>query len=295
MPSERSVLLGLIGAGIGASLSPALHEEEAAAHAMRCVYRVLDIDEPGRGIDAAPRLLRAAREVGFDGLNVTHPCKRIVLNHLDELGGDAERVGAVNTVVFAGGRAIGYNTDGLGFARSFQRGLVGARLDHVVLLGAGGAGAALAHAILSLGARELTVVDVDEEQAVALAASADTWFAGDARPAGPSRLPELLARADGLVHATPTGMVGHPGLPLEANLLHPRLWVADIVYRPLETELLSAARGAGCRVLGGGGMVVFQAAEAFRLFTGVEPDSERMMSHFDRLIRAEALASAAGR
>jgi shikimate dehydrogenase len=283
----------LIGSGIGPSLSPALHEQEAAALGVRCVYRILDIDESGRGVEATGRLLCAAREVGFDGLNITHPCKRIVIDHLDGLSAEAAQVGAVNTIVFADGRAIGHNTDGVGFARALRRGLPDAALEHVVLLGAGGAGAAVAHALFSSGAQQLTIVDLDGERACALAAAATTWSAGTASAEHPGRLDAVLARADGLVHATPTGMAGHPGLPVPEGSLHPGLWVADIVYRPLETELMTTARRAGCRVLGGGGMVVFQAAEAFRLFTGVEPDPERMTAHFDQLVKAEAVASAA--
>jgi shikimate dehydrogenase len=86
-------------------------------------------------------------------------------------------------------------------------------------------------------------------------------------------------------------MAHHPGLPLDPDLLRAELWVADIVYRPLETELLRRAREAGCRTLDGGGMVVFQAAEAFALFTGLEPDRERMLRHFARLVDAPALAA----
>ena len=89
-----------------------------------------------------------------------------------------------------------------------------------------------------------------------------------------------MASADGLIHATPTGMTKFPGLPLPAELLRPALWVAEIVYFPLETELLRVARGLGCRIMNGSGMAVFQAAEAFRLFTGITPDAERMRRHF---------------
>ena len=99
-----------------------------------------------------------------------------------------------------------------------------------------------------------------------------------------SELAPRVEAADGLVHATPTGMAAHPGLPLPAELLRPELWVADIVYRPLETELVRAARAAGCQVLDGGGMAVFQAVDAFRLFTGIEPDADRMLAHFADLV-----------
>jgi shikimate dehydrogenase len=239
-------------------------------------------------------VLAAARLTGFAGLNVTHPCKQTVLEHLDELSAEASALGAVNTVVLADGRATGHNTDGTGFAASFERGLPDAGLDGVILLGAGGAGAAVGHALLRLGARRLTIVDVDGERAAGLARSLGRHFEAERVGCGaPGDLPRLLADADGLAHATPTGMAAHPGAPIDLELLRPGLWVADIVYRPLETELLRAAREAGCPTLDGGGMVVFQAAEAFELFTGVEPDRERMLRHFARLAEREAAAAGA--
>ncbi|GAA3309411.1 shikimate dehydrogenase [Nonomuraea dietziae] len=231
-----SYLTGLIGSGIGPSLSPPLHEREAAHHGLNYVYRLLDTDVLGQDIG---ELVRTARRFGYDGLNITHPCKQAVIPHLDELSEDARMLGAVNTVVFDGERAIGHNTDWTGFAESFARGLPDAPTRRVVQLGAGGAGAAVAHALLTMGADTLTVVDADPARATALAAELETRFGtGRARPAVQADLAELLAGADGLAHATPTGMARHPGLPLPASLLRPGLWVADIVYRPLETELL---------------------------------------------------------
>jgi shikimate dehydrogenase len=225
--------------------------------------------------------VRTARRLGFDGLNLTHPVKQTVLPHLDELGPDAAALGAVNTVVFEADRAIGHNTDWAGFHQSFVRGLPDAPLRTVVLLGAGGAGAAATYALLGLGADRIVVIDTEPRRAEKLASR----FGRDrVRPASPAELEGLLPTADGLVHATPTGMAQHPGLPLPAALLRPELWVAEIVYRPLETELIRAARAAGCRTLDGGGMVVYQAARAFELFTGVTPDAERMLAHLTTLV-----------
>jgi shikimate dehydrogenase len=121
--------------------------------------------------------------------------------------------------------------------------------------------------------KRLDIVDVDEEAARALAQ----------RVGGTPGQLDDLAQADGLIHATPVGMAAHPGLPLPAALLRADLWVADVVYRPLETELLRRARELGCRTLDGGGMAVFQAAGSFALFTGVEPDRERMLADFAEL------------
>lgn len=280
-----SYLIGLIGSGIGPSLSPALHQREADHHGLRLLYRRIDIDRLGLGADAAGDLVRDARRLGYDALNITHPCKQTVIPHLDELSEDAAALGAVNTVVFDGERAIGHNTDWSGFAHSFARGLEDVPTRHITQLGAGGAGAAVAHALLTLGADRITLVDADPERAAALAAELVRRFgARRADAAPPNRLTDLLAGADGLVHATPTGMAHHPGLPLPVELLRPGLWVADVVYRPLDTELLRHARALGCRTLDGGGMAVFQAAHAFRLFTGREPDAERMLAHMTTLV-----------
>lgn len=275
-------LLGLVGTGIGPSLSPPLHEREAAELGRSCRYRLWDLDE----LDRSPGdVLAEARAAGYDGLNVTHPCKQVVIAELDELSPEAAALDAVNTVVFSRGRAVGHNTDWSGFARALRLRLPDAALDRVVLLGAGGAGAAVAYALLQLGAGQVRVLDVDTARAARLAISLRERF-GDRiiQGSGPA---EALADADGLVHATPTGMAAHPGLPLPADLLRPDLWVADVVYRPLETELLRAARARGCVAVGGASMAVFQAAAAFRLFTGLEPDVERMLRHFDELVRAE--------
>jgi len=285
--SSHSYLVGLVGSGIGPSLTPPLHEREADELGIRYLYRRLDLDVLDRPATAIGEVLGAARLAGYDGLNVTHPCKQLVIDHLDELSPDAAALGAVNTVVLKDGRTVGHNTDWSGFARSFDRGLPDAPLTSVVLLGAGGAGAAVAHALLTLGTAQLTIVDVDQWRARGLAtALSDRFGPGRAIGGTAGDLADALATADGLVHATPTGMAAHPGLPLPADLLRPDLWVADIVYRPLETALVGAARALGCRVLDGGGMAVFQAVDAFKLFTGVEPDADRMLAHFATLVSA---------
>jgi len=271
-------LVGLIGADIQTSLSPPLHEDEAARLGLRYWYQLIDIAELGLSAADVGDLVKAAGRLGFRGLNITHPCKQEVVKFLDELSPDAADLDAVNTVVFAGGRAVGHNTDHYGFAESFRRGLPDAPTGRVLQLGAGGAGAAVAHAIVRLGAAHLTIADADADRARRLADRLSGRAAVEAAPV--ERVPELIAAADGLVNTTPVGMEGRPGLPLDPDLLRPGLWVADIVYRPLETRLLAAARRRGCRTLDGGGMVVHQAAEAFRLFTGREPDVARMLRDF---------------
>lgn len=278
-----AILAGLIGAGIGGSLSPALHEREGAEQGLRLIYRRLDLTAPGRVPSTLPALLDAAERTGFAGVNVTHPAKQDVLALLDDVSDDARALGAVNTVVLRDGRRVGHNTDGTGFAAAFARGLPDVTRDRVVQLGAGGAGAAVAHALLGmLRVGRLAIADTDPARAAALVAALRSRFgAGRALPV--DDLPAAAAEADGVVNCTPVGMARYPGLPLPEALLRPALWVAEIIYVPLETPLLRAARARGCRTLGGGGMAVFQAAGAFRLFTGVAPDAERMLRHFETL------------
>lgn len=278
----KKLLLGLIGAGIQRSLSPALQEEEARHHGLRMHYQLIDLDPLGLGVDSLPELLTGAKRLGFCGLNITYPCKQAVVPLLGALSDEARALNAVNTVVMRNGTLTGHNTDCSGFTEAFRRGLPDVALDRVVQLGAGGAGAAVAYAALALGARELTVFDRESARSEELAASLALRF-GEARVRAGTDLAAAMAEADGLIHATPTGMAKLPGMPLPAALLEPRHWVSEIVYFPLETELLRAARARGCRTLDGGGMAVFQAVGAFRLFTGVEPDAERMLRHFRSL------------
>ena len=277
--SPASFLIGLIGAGIQASRTPAMHMLEASRQGLRYVYKLIDLEKLGLGAEALPDLLTAAERMGFDGLNITHPCKQAVIPLLTELSEEARAIGAVNTVVLRNGKRSGHNTDCTGFAESFRRGLSGAQTGRVVLLGAGGAGAAIAHAVLNLGVEHLTIFDIDTAKAAHLATAL-----GPRRVTQGINLADAMPGADGLIHATPTGMAQHPGLPLPATLLRPEHWVAEIVYFPLETELLRTARRLGCRTLDGGGMAVFQAVDAFRLFTDLEPDAERMLRHFTALV-----------
>jgi shikimate dehydrogenase len=230
-------------------------------------------------------MLTWARRLGYDGLNITHPCKQLVVDHLDDIDATARTLGAVNTVVFRDGRAVGYNTDTTGFAHGFSEGLPGAATGSVVLVGAGGAGTAVADALLRLGTAHLSIVDLDVDRASTLAHEL-TDRHPDVRVEASSfdKLSVLLPNTDGLVHATPTGMAEHPGVACDTALLHPYMWVADIVYRPLDTALLQAARAAGCRTLDGGHMAVYQAVDAFALITGVAPDAARMSAHFRDLV-----------
>jgi shikimate dehydrogenase len=291
--NARRKLVGLVGANIMRSLSPALHEDAFAAAGMLGHYHLMDLDRlPGSSLEG---LLAAVRVAGFDGINVTFPCKQTVVPMLDEMSAEAQQIGAVNTVTIAPDqRTTGYNTDRAGFRRSFEEGLGRGSVDgqSAVLVGAGGAGRAVAFALMDLGAACVHIHDADRARAASLAADLVRHY-GSSRAIPAASLARAIASAAGVVNATPTGMTGFPGNPVPAAALRADLWVADVIYTPIATELINAARATGCRTLTGGGMCVHQAAESFRLFTGVAPDVARMHTTFAKALaeREAAFAS----
>jgi shikimate dehydrogenase len=286
--ARRSFLAGLLGQGVGPSLTPELHEREAARQGLRYVYKTVDLDGDRLAPERLRALLGAAVQLGFDGLNVTHPIKQAVVPLVDEVSPRVAAIGALNTVVVRDGRTVGHNSDVTGFTASFGDGLPDVDLGEVLLLGAGGAGTAVAHALVALGVRRLLVTDPDVEHLRALVRSLS-----GVRPqvrvdaVQPGDLPAVLARVAGLVNTSPVGMAGHPGTPVDTGLLRPGLWVADIVYRPLRTALLRDAHDRGCRTLSGAGMAVHQAADAFELITGRPADRAAMFRDFDDLVAGE--------
>jgi len=282
MHLKPSFLVGLIGSGIVASRTPPMHEAAADAAGLRYIYKRIDLTELRLGVEALPELLTAAKRMGFNGLNVTHPCKQAMMPLLDELSPDAEALGAVNTVVIGNGRMTGHNTDWFGFAENFRRNMQGAPLGRVVQFGAGGAGAAVAFALMKLGVQDLTIIDVDLPKAHSVVDGLSSRFEKGRLKVGQD-VAAAVAAADGIVNATPIGMDKYPGTPLPPALLRLDLWVAEIVYFPLETALLRAARTLGCRTVDGSGMAIFQGTEAFRLFTGISPDPDVFFATFASL------------
>jgi len=277
-----SFVLGLVGAGIHASLTPALHEREGREQGLALAYGLIDAEVERFGVGDLPDLLAWATRLGYDGLNVTHPFKQAVVPLLHELSEDARDLGAVNTVVIRDGGMVGRNTDWSGYTRAFQQVLPEAVNDRAVLVGAGGAGVAVGYGLLRQGAEHVAILDHDLDRAKACVERLANRFGYD-RVSITEDLEDALADAQGVVNATPIGMYGYPGSSVPVSLLRPDLWVSDVVYFPLETELVAAARACGCRVLGGGGMAVQQAVGAFEYFTGRPADSARMARHFGEL------------
>lgn len=284
----RRPLVGLIGANIQRSLSPALFEDACAAAGARGHYHLMDLDLlAGRNL---ADLLAAARTAGLVGVNVTFPCKEAVLPLLDGVSTEAGQIGAVNTVTIGlDGRTTGHNTDRIGFRRcleeAFGRDAVAGK--DVLLVGAGGAGRAVAFALMDLDVRELLVHDSRPAQAEGLVAALSPHIGAGRCRTVPDPV-AALGTVAGLVNATPVGMTGIPGIPVDTNALTGRQWVADVIYTPLETDLLVAAKAKGARTVGGAGMCVHQAAESFRLFTGLTADVERMRRTFVAAAQAKA-------
>ena len=270
--------VGLIGQGIQQSRTPLMHMNEGAALGFGLDYQLLDTDR----MDPVPSLaalLERAEAEGYAGLNITFPYKQEVMQHLDVLSDAARQVGAVNTVVFKDGKRFGHNTDFWGFATGLDWALPEVKRDCVLLMGAGGAGGAVAHALVSVGVTHLLIADVRPETAQALAAAVGDAHGITAEAA--TDMAAAAARADGIVNATPMGMAKLPGMAIAPELIEARHWVSDIVYFPLETELLRVARAKGCQTASGQGMATFQAVRAFELFTGRKPDAERMRATFE--------------
>ena len=271
-------LLGLIGSPIRSSAAPAMHEAAAAALGLAAHYRLIDV--PGADAATLRQMLDGVRLLGFAGVNVTFPYKEAVVPLLDALSPGAAAIGTVNTVVARDGKLTGHNTDSSGFARAFAR-VIGDPGDApVALIGAGGVGRAIGFAMAEAGARALHIFDTDAAKANALAAR----LAGRMTTRVCHNVVDALAGAGGVINGTPIGMLPNRDNPVPPQLLRADLFVADVVYTPLWTPLLGAARAAGCRVMTGRDLCIDQAVDAFLLFTGFEPSRERIGAAFDAVI-----------
>ncbi|MBI3710456.1 MAG: shikimate dehydrogenase [Proteobacteria bacterium] len=279
--AERRALLGLIGAKIGRSITPAMQEAAGRSIGVDVRYHLIDADIGGFGIAELPRLLDGVRLLGFTGVNVTHPFKEAVVPQLDAVEGAAPIVGSVNTVVVRGRRLVGHNTDHSGFLAAWRRVFRSRAPGRVALIGAGGVGRAIAYGLLALGADELNIVDIDASRATTLARTlADAY--PRARVVVVSDADAALARADGLVNATPIGSYAYPGIAVPEHRLETLAWVAEVIYTPLETRLIAAARRWGVAVLTGQELAIGQAVDAFALFFGVEAPADAMRAAFER-------------
>jgi shikimate dehydrogenase len=273
--SGATRVAGVIGSPVRHSLSPALHNAAFAVAGVPWVYVAFEV-APGRASEA----LVAVRVLGLGGLSVTMPHKDDVANLVDELDPAAAALRSVNTVVpLADGRLKGYSTDGAGFVAALREAGHDPAGRRIAVIGAGAAGRAIIDALARAGASELVVVNRSMERAHTAAA-----LAGDIGRVGTE---SDVSGCDLVVNATSVGMGGH-GLPLDPARLHAGQVVADLVYHPLETPLLGAARRAGADTVDGLGMLVHQAVAQQQLWLGVRPDPEVMRAAALRELAARA-------
>jgi shikimate dehydrogenase len=290
--TEQRYLIGLIGANIRNSLSPLLIEDAFKAAGAKGYYHLMDLDQlPGQNLKS---VFAAAKSTGFDGLNITRPCKEAIIPLLDELSPEARQIGAVNTVLIGkDGRTSGHNTDRSGFRMSveWRLGKKAVAEQSVVILGAGGAGRAVAFALFDLGVNLVLIYDTNKEKAEKLAAELSA-HAGSGRAKFTNDPGTAIAAAAGVINATPIGMHGLPGLPTSTASITQSHFVADVVYTPVNTEFIQAAIDKRARTLTGDGMVLYQAIDAFKIFTGIRPDPARMHAVLQRALAAPGVLAA---
>ena len=279
MISGAAKLAGVAGWPVSHSLSPALHGHWIAEHRLDAAYVPLAIKP-----EDFPSAVAVLPKLGFRGLNVTLPHKEAAFRLVDERDEAAEATGAVNTIAFEGGRVLGRNTDVFGFIESLREGGVANLKGHTVaVIGAGGAARAVIAGLLSMGAARVNLFNRTADKARVLGA----FFGERVSVIEWSALSTALSGSALLVNTTSLGMTGQPPLAVDLAPLPADAVVADIVYRPLETGLLAAAKARGLKIVDGLGMLLHQARPGFAAWFGVEPAvTPALRSSLIRLLEA---------
>ena len=271
--------LGLIGDNIARSKSPLLHVEAGRLCGIEVGYERLVPADMGIGFEA---VFERCRESGFHGINITYPYKEQVVPLVSIDAPGVRRIGACNTVLFAGFRASGYNTDHSGFLAAYRDAFGRRDPGTVAMAGAGGVGKAIAFALAELGCRRLCLYDPRKGRAMRLAQSIGAGPTGMAVEVCDS-IGEAANGAQGLVNCTPLGMAGNPGTAIPAALMDKAHWAFDAVYTPVETEFLKNARSARLEIMSGYELYFHQGVDAFRLFTGRDVDQAALREVLRRL------------
>jgi shikimate dehydrogenase len=256
------IRLGLIGDNILLSLAPRLHREAGRLVGLDVSYDLLIPRQLDKSFD---RIFDDSRADGMRGLNITYPYKQVAVAKVEIEDPLLRRLGAINTVIFEAGRALGYNTDHSGFIAAYRAAFGDAQPGPTAIIGAGGVGSAVAFGLAALGAPELIIIDTDPVKADHLAGLlSQPGLTVSARENSDTVIRDM----EGVVNCTPLGMVGHPGSPVDRKLLGPQRWAFEAIYTPRQTEFSEAAATAGLNVISGYELFVHQGIDAFRLFTG---------------------------
>lgn len=284
----KTRVYGIFGYPVEHSASPLMQNAAFHARGLDCVYTPFPVSADRLGAAVA-----GCRAMGLAGLNITIPHKESVMEFLDEISSEAKLAAAVNTIVNHDGRLTGYNTDGKGFLRSLEE-EAGFRVQGktVLLLGAGGASRGVAVQIALAGAKKVIIANRSQERATAIA---DLIEGHTEAAAGVTELTEkalagVVPEADLIVNSTPLGMYPNTAEmpPLPVALVTDRHLVADLVYNPAHTALLQQAKAAGAATLGGLGMLLYQGAIAFELWTGEEAPVDVMRRALEEHFRIKA-------
>lgn len=283
--SLKTKKAGLIGDPLGHSASAAMHGAAYYQMGLDAIYIPMEI--PADRVDLAVKSLEL---LNFMGCNVTLPHKQTVLPLMDELDESAQSCGAVNTILFRGGRKIGYNTDGSGFVRAIkEKAGFDPKGKKCLVIGAGGAARGVTFALAMAGTKEFIILNRAEEIEMAERLSADMNSCRSGISAASvlshETVSEALKQADFVIHATPLGMTPHEDtVAFDTSLLKPGHAVFDVVYNPRETRLLREAKACGCKTLGGLWMLVYQGIEAIRIWTGKDAPADVMAEAAEKFL-----------
>jgi shikimate dehydrogenase len=262
--------LGLVGAGIDMSLTPAFHELAGKALGLDISYELLP-QAPQRASDLGD-ILRGLADEGYHGVNVTVPFKGVAARAAAAPAAEVLATGVANTLLLGpGGPGLAHNTDYSGFKWAYGRRFGMAPPGVVAVLGAGGGGSATAAALVDMGATGLRVYDLVAERSRALAARLGARdSAGDAPPpiVVAATAEDAVAGAAGIVNGTPVGMTWNPGTPVDLAAVDGQRWIFDAIYSPIETPLMARATAVGLARITGFELFLGQAIDAFAIFTG---------------------------
>lgn len=273
----KTQVVGLFGYPLSHTLSPVMHNAAFASLDLPFVYIPFPV-EPAHLEEG----VKGIRALNLRGVNITIPHKQNVMAFLDRLTPEAELIGAVNTIVNDNGILTGHNTDGAGFVKALEEtGEKDLKSRYVLILGAGGAARAVAVSMALRGAGRIVIAGRTIGKAQEITAVISERICGACASVfdlHSSRLPDELAAADIIINSTPIGMYPKHDVPpfVDLSVCHPGALVCDLVYNPVDTSLLKAARDKGLGTLSGIGMLVWQGALAFKLWTGQQPPVELM-------------------
>lgn len=276
--NSKTKITGLLGYPLNHTFSPAMQNAAFGNKGINYVYLPIEVKP-----DNFETVVKGIKNMNFDGFNVTIPFKVEIMKYLDEVDELAKRIGAVNTVLIRDGKLKGYNTDGRGFLRSLEEALGIGVINNksIFILGSGGAARGICMILAMEGAKKIVICNRTHEKAVALAKDVNRYVAGSsiAITMEYKDMAEAIKDADVLINTTSVGTFPKVDeVPIDVSLLNEKLAVCDVVYNPRKTKLLIEAEKLGCKTMSGLGMLVYQGAEAFELWTGEDAPVEVMFN-----------------